>query len=396
MFLNLPIHLPHSARWLESGFEERISNLKCGNFRIAFYYDFPDSSTFRYRVHNFIEAIDGMSLEKSRVKVSTSWFCKADGDLVQILPECVDVLVICRARYSDQLDSLILRSKNLGKKVFFDVDDLVFDSSHVPMLIDTLGQDTYLESTWDYWFGYVGRIREALIRCDEVIVTNNMLAQRVRELTGKNARVVPNFVNADQLIASETLWQTKTETGFQSDERIHLGYFSGSPTHNKDFAMIEGVLAEMMKFDRRIFLNLVGFLEPGDGLGKFKDRICRLPLLDYINLQRVVASTEINMVPLQQNIFTNCKSELKFFEAAIVGTTTVASPTYAYSQAIKDGRTGWISEDENWTEKLGCAIRALDKQRESYQLMAKRARKSALSQFTPSANRKKILDAFAR
>jgi len=38
---------------------------------------------------------------------------------------------------------------------------------------------------------------------------------------------------------------------------------------------------------------------------------------------------EIVIAPLQENVFTNCKSELKYFEAAIVGTIPSYSPKRA-------------------------------------------------------------------
>jgi hypothetical protein len=61
---------------------------------------------------------------------------------------------------------------------------------------------------------------------------------------------------------------------------------------------------------------------------------------------------EINLVPLQDNVFTNCKSELKWFEGAIVGTLTVATPTYTYRHAIEHGRTGWLVPSQQWLSVL--------------------------------------------
>ena len=63
-----------------------------------------------------------------------------------------------------------------------------------------------------------------------------------------------------------------------------------------------------------------------------------------MNLQRLIAEVEINISPLQNNLFTNCKSELKYFEAAIAGTITVATPTYAFSRAIVDGENGFLAK----------------------------------------------------
>lgn len=41
--------------------------------------------------------------------------------------------------------------------------------------------------------------------------------------------------------------------------------------------------------------------------------------------------------------FTNSKSELKYFEAAIVRTQTIATQTPTYGEAIKDGYNGYLA-----------------------------------------------------
>jgi hypothetical protein len=60
-------------------------------------------------------------------------------------------------------------------------------------------------------------------------------------------------------------------------------------------------------------------------LATLKDRIEVVPLQDFINLQRSIVEVEIHIAPLQDNVFTNCKSDLKFFDAAICGILTLAS-----------------------------------------------------------------------
>jgi hypothetical protein len=65
-------------------------------------------------------------------------------------------------------------------------------------------------------------------------------------------------------------------------------------------------------------------------------------------------------MPLQDNIFTNCKSELKFFEASIVGTLSVASPTFTYADSIKDSTTGYLANSFEWFDKLDSIISSID------------------------------------
>ena len=54
------------------------------------------------------------------------------------------------------------------------------------------------------------------------------------------------------------------------------------------------------------------------------------------------------MIPLQKNKFTNCKSELKYFEAGIVETISCATPTYVYQENIKSGYNGFLCDQGQW------------------------------------------------
>ena len=60
------------------------------------------------------------------------------------------------------------------------------------------------------------------------------------------------------------------------------------------------------------------------------------------------AKVDINIVPLVNNEFSNCKSELKYFETAIVGTPTCATPSFTYSSAIENGENGYLCEKGEW------------------------------------------------
>jgi len=103
-----------------------------------------------------------------------------------------------------------------------------------------------------------------------------------------------------------------------------------------------------------------------------------VPLQDFANLQREIGAVEVNLVPLQDNPFTNCKSELKWFEAAVVGTLTVASPTYAYSRIIDHGGNGWLAWSYTWETVLRDVLRDVDAHRA---MLAPRARQEAQARY---------------
>ncbi len=134
-----------------------------------------------------------------------------------------------------------------------------------------------------------------------------------------------------------------------------------------------------MDEDQRLLLRVVGFLEHiGSDLDRHRARIDSIPLQDFINLQHKIGEVEINLVPLQDNVFTNCKSELKWFEAAIVGAVTVASPTDVYRRVIEHGVNGWLSPAHAWEEVLRQVIEGGPS---LWRAVALRAREDAIQKY---------------
>ena len=78
--------------------------------------------------------------------------------------------------------------------------------------------------------------------------------------------------------------------------------------------------------------------------------------MHYVELQRSIAEVEVNIAPLSHTAFNICKSDLKFFEAAAVGTWTVASHTPSLDDAIDDGVTGRLAKAHEWDDALREAV----------------------------------------
>ena len=351
MFIaNLPA-VPYSDPW-NVPLHERIKALARGKRRVAYFYENPNNSTFRYRAYNMVQVLND---EKNR-DVSASYFFLDDLHLFDEIADLADVLVICRSRYSHRINHLVTKFRVRGKRILFDIDDFVFNPSYAHLIISTLGQDTDNSELWDYWFAYISRMGETLRLCDGAITTNDYLAARITEFSGLPVNVVPNYINKEQLNLSEILFRSKEASGFARDDKVCLGYFSGSPSHTLDYAIITSALEEVLDNDQRVELMVVGYIEAGPSLSRFGDRIKRQPFHDYINLQRLIGSVEFNLMPLQSNVFTNCKSELKYFEAAIVGTLSIASPSHTYAAAIQDGENGYIAQAHQWASVIQRAI----------------------------------------
>ena len=252
--------------------------------------------------------------------------------------------------------------------MLFDVDDLVFNTVYGHLTIRSL--DLYrTPDVRNDWFASLSRLGTTLCLCDGVITTNEYLAQRIREYVPLPVAIVPNFMNREQMEISEPIFAAKRSLKIDGDGPIRFGYFSGTPSHNRDFAIVAPALEMLLEEDPRLDLVVAGYVETGAGLKIFGARVEVHPFEDFVNLQRLIGSVDFNLMPLQHNAFTNCKSELKYFEAAIVGTQTIASPTCTYSRAIRDGDNGYLAQAHQWA---GCIRRAVADIGD-YQAMAERS-----------------------
>lgn len=357
MFVDLPAAQTSDPGALSLPVGHKIRQLHRHKRRCAWLYENPDTSTFRYRVLNMIDAVGA---EPDRA-LGVSWFSAGELSELEQEIERLSVLVVARYRYSMRLHQLVMKARHHGVKVLFETDDLVFDPQYIPLITDTLGQDLASGHMWDHWFAYIGRLGAAARLCEGGITTNEFLAQRLQAaLRGASVAVVPNFLNRQQQAFSAALLDAKRRGGWRRNGNVTIGYFSGSPTHRKDFAVAAPALARLLERDPRVRVRVAGYLDSTGPLQRHADRVEIMPHMDYVALQKAIAEVEINIAPLQDNVFTNCKSELKFFEAAVVGTWTIATPTYTFSSAIDDPRLGRLARAHEWDAALAEAVDLVD------------------------------------
>lgn len=379
---------PYSDPWLLP-LHERLALLARGERRVAYYYEEPNNSTFRYRAYNMAQVLN--EGPDGGAEVSAGCFFRADLHALDRIAALADVLVICRSGYEHHVAQLIARLRAAGKPVLFDVDDFVFDTDYTHLIIDTLALDKNDPRVWGDWFGMIARMGQTLKCCDGAITTNAFLAERIRDFAGLPVAVVPNFMNREQLEMSDAVLAEKRAAGFAGDGSVTLGYFSGSPSHRLDYAIVEPALERLLEADDRLQLLTVGYIEPGPGMARFGNRVKRAPFHDYVNLQRLIGTVEFNLMPLQANVFTDCKSELKYFEAAASGTVSVASPSHNYAACLRDGHNGFIARAHEWERVLRRAVDRLA----DYPVLAGAARDDAVGRYAWTTQRPALLAALA-
>lgn len=316
---------------------------------MAYLAPWPEYGTFRYRCFNPVDAIN-----RDSSILSASYFFYSDLEIIADLSDYADILVASRCPWDATLDRVYRRFRNKGKKVFFDIDDLVFDTSYAGTVSSSLG-NAVQDVEFNRWTAFISNIGSALAASDEVITTNSYLAQRIRDFASLPVHVVPNSYNQYQEVESDNSLGRVRKAG----PGLHIGYFSGSQSHSRDFAVVADHLVKFLDESPHSRLTVVGYLGLPSAFQHLGDRVMRKPFVDFLDMQSLVRTVDLNIVPLQENPFTWSKSELKYFEAALVETPTLASSCPVFANAIAPGKTGFLAESTQWLgrfreiEKLG-------------------------------------------
>jgi glycosyltransferase involved in cell wall biosynthesis len=343
----------YSAPWDDEPLDARVKALHVrAEKKIAFLYEKPDTSTFRYRVFNMVEAVR----ELDPNEIVASWFSLDEIDyLISLLPQ-IQVLVLARVRYGRAVGELLSRARAFNVRILADFDDLVFDTRYAHLVLANNDQPTADETHINSWYAYVGRLQATAVLCDGGITTNEFLAEKLANVCRRPVGIVPNFLNKKQQLFSQELFEQKRIRGFHGNGPVRIGYFSGSPTHNRDFQIAVQALCSLLRNDNDVTLRIVGFMESFKELAPFSERVEVIELQDWVNLQARIAEVDINIAPLQSNDFTNCKSELKYFEAAVVGTFSCLSRSFTFTRAVTHQDDALVVDDWQWHEALRTAV----------------------------------------
>jgi len=334
-------HLPRLPRYESAG--SHGSRGMGDGHRIVFVSGEVDTPGHAYRVTRFARAAAELGCTVDIIDVDDLTAAHA-GD-ADVAPT---VVVIWRARSSRRLAETVAAWRRRGARIVFDVDDLMFDPSLATAdVIDGI-RSMGLKPA-DIARHYTA-IRRTLDLADECLAPTDPLAAALRAC-GKPAEVAVNGFDHDTYRASREAVLRRAAAG--DDGLVRIGYASGSRTHQRDFAVAAQAVAAVLR--ARPDCRLVLFREPRRGtplldLHEFPafagldDRIEWRPLVPLERLPAELARFDVNLAPLEVgNPFCEAKSELKYFEAALVDVPTLASPTEPFRTAIVPGETGLLA-----------------------------------------------------
>ena len=274
-------------------------------------------------------------------------------DTVRALAELqtATLVIAYRLPYLEGVQKVYAEAHRLGLKIGYDVDDLIFEKSEYTL---NSNMASLSKSVRRRLLDGCDLNAAALAAADFSIASTPALAAYMQKYCKGPCYVVPNALDG-----KDASGRYRFPLGL--DDEIVIGYGSGTTTHDRDFEVCAPAIERILEEYPSVSLVLHGSLQLPDSFGRFSSRIRRVkfvPFSDYIN---AVARFDINLAPLERSVFNDCKSNIKFLEAASSGIPTVASPCAEFVAAMKSGENGFLAKDaDGWYVALKRLVESSD------------------------------------
>jgi glycosyltransferase involved in cell wall biosynthesis len=259
-----------------------------------------------------------------------------------------DVIIVDRKWFHNvtvaAVQNLIAQARADGAYIVYSIDDNLLDLQLEGFnLLPTTTQDLMV-------------IRYLAREADGIIVTTEFLKERLSRLN-ENIFVIPNALD-EHLWATGSVTERPADVG---DKRKIIGYM-GTHTHDADLMMVlQALRATLRNHSGRVELQLIGgvadpaVIKAFDGLP-----VSVLDVGDNVEYPAFVrwmvknVKWDLAIAPLEENVFTRCKSDIKFLDYSAVGIPGIYSRGPVYEKTVRHLETGYLADNDtqSWTEGL--------------------------------------------
>jgi glycosyltransferase involved in cell wall biosynthesis len=236
-------------------------------------------------------------------------------------------------------------------------------------LVYTLDDNLLDLEPWSAIYPSVTATQKMVVRllareADGVVVSTEPLRERLLRLNDR-VTVIPNAVD-------EQLFRLAEPRPTRHDDRVVIGIM-GTFSHEGDVMMILQALREVLRRHRgRVSLQVVGAIGDRTLLRALEG--LSVEVLDdgrpyeydaFVGWMLDRLRWDIALAPLEQTVFTRCKSDLKFLDYGALGVAGIYSRVTPYVESVRHGETGWLADNqpEAWREALETLIADRDLRR---------------------------------
>lgn len=306
-----------------------------------------EDATDRLTVNSRFKAEDGLrvlclvhdpssSIVEIRIRRPINRWAAINGGHVEILSiydfessnlSWADVVVFQRDG-SEYIVGLAEYLQKLGKKVVFEIDDLLTELppflSHHSVAVDRA----------------LPYIRKMLASSDAVSVSSEVLLHKYNS-ENNNIFVTPNYSEKVGKVASH--WQVPP-----SEVRIVVA--------SSDKVLVDVLVDPLRNLQNRYGFQIIVIGPPGDRLEKCGLDILRKPNLSHAEFKALIGSIDngIGLIPLDSSEFSGCKTAVKYFDYSMCGIPSICSNVLPYSPVVEDGHSGLlVSNDfDGWVRAI--------------------------------------------
>lgn len=227
----------------------------------------------------------------------------------------------------------IKKYHSLGIKVIFDIDDIWL-----------LPQTHNLYKIYRQ-YNIPDQTIEILKHVDLVITTTKHLATKIKKYTNK-VEVIPNCLDP-----MHEQWQSnKVKSPY-----TRFGYIAGI-FHKVDISILQMPILKAYRNNLNAQFVLGGYNDNEDykyyesvlSANNFdSNKYLRLNSIHVHEYGKAYNYTDVSLIPLQHNLFSECKSEIKLLEAAMHGNAAIVSNVLPYNTFPKETAIFLSNHDVN-------------------------------------------------
>lgn len=296
------------------------------------------SQCLHYRVLERVQQLNYLGLK--------SKFCDwRDYHKARHLLQLASCVIFYRVPMLDDVQKLLAEARRLHLPILFDIDDLIFETRHYGSHLENMD----LPVSEKKGLLHLATLYYAVMTAADTLFTSTSTLSSMLphpELHAKN--IVHNSISDELVRLSETYIAQRVD----DDNIIRVYYGSGTKTHDRDFSIIIDSLCDVLQKNNNIHLYLIGFISIPREL-RSSPRVHCIEFLEKDTYYRTISGYDIALMPLEQTIFNDAKSNIKYQEASLFGIPSIASPCAEFVEAITDGVDGIIAETrEQWRNAI--------------------------------------------
>lgn len=256
--------------------------------------------------------------------------------------------IFYRTRAGTIFDEHLRECRRLGVETAYDLDDPIFSrriyERNINLnFLDTAEKTALIATTDQYLL--------AMRATDYVIGSTPRICQEMAQLVRAPVYLWRNALDHEAWHAASLVMSGRVPEQKKPDA-VTIAYASGSRAHEADFRVAERALRKVMLARPEVRLKVIGYLNLPDSFKDLARRIDVLPFSGYQDYLAELAQCDFSIVPLVDDAFNDCKSAIRYLDAASVGVPTLASAVGDMKHVVKNGETGITVSNSGWTEAL--------------------------------------------